>query len=150
MEQLIEGYVPQSVKLESKISKTDFLSGLITYGKLIGGSHVGGASNTFTLYTCPQGKNFFLVSGVLSVMNKTTASAYGYFRVLDLDIYRILTFDVPSGTNYFSESASISFSIPLKIIGGQTIQIKSDGSGATVTGAFCGYEIDASLIPNFI
>jgi len=129
------------------VGKADFISALMNYGTLKSGSSDVG-NNTITLYTVPKGKTFFLIEASLTwlTVNAGAGGYYLYYKLKDVITFGFQSPDPASLTG----GLSVPFSIPVKLIGGQTIKIQGTNSNFVGLGSFIGYEIDDQQIPNFL
>lgn len=146
----------QRERVKTQIS-TDFLTFLINNGTrlLAAFSFVGGVAFPGTvIYTVPQGKDFYLIEA--SLQYKTTALNAGV-----LSSQLVLTGTIPlTGTSIirFSpkfaddsvESLSISLSIPVKMVAGETVSLFGTNSNILNSGSIIGYEVDEKLFESAV
>jgi len=112
---------------------SNFIEYLIKNGKRKGGSAEFGASSTITIYTVPKGKEYYLISAVLSGANSGAVT-----DIVELILSgHIIGLKIAPNEN---DSISLDLSIPLKFEEGETIKVLS--SGMQVFGSVLGYEID--------
>lgn len=141
---------PQS---DTKLPKLDFYNALLQYGTRIikDVSEAGTPLSTHLIYTVPAGKIFFLFHaqisvvssnddgfGIMQIKNGTLA-----FGLLDCNIQ-----DAPQISGYMV--ATFAPAIPVRMMGGEFIELLNNGIGVETTGTIFGYEVDSALLPNFI
>lgn len=104
----------------------------------------GSAVNTTTtMFTVPQNRVFYLIGMMLGHLNfGLPTSASVRYKVAG---NFVLNYDVPDLADD-QKVTSMSLSIPIKMTGGQTIQLISDDAATRALGTFIGYEIDEKLI----
>lgn len=96
------------------------------------------ANGLTTLYTVPVGNVFYLISSVLHVaVDAVGVDSNAFLLVKGLEILRARS----EGITDFTADLPMSFSIPIKMLATERIQISSGNANLVVTGGFSGYEL---------
>lgn len=115
-----------------------FFDWLVSKGELII-KHAVATNTTTTLYTIPTTKFFYLVSAELSCnANALATGGWADMLIKDLVAGRLFCTDAIDT----SEGVSMDYSIPLKLIAGETIKVRSDAANAFASLSIMGYLID--------
>lgn len=127
------------IKTKIPLSKFEFI---VDMGLRV--IRVGGATNaTFTLYTVPEDKEFYVIALQL------------YWKGLAANVPETVQLDVGGDTAIEMSSTDLdndhdaivmSFPVPIKMAVGETVQVISDGVNITAIANVVGYEIDEKLI----
>ena len=138
---------------------------LVRYGKRIIQSEDTSSVDTLeTLYTVPVGKVFFLLGACLSSSSNDTSWGYAYLLIMptaagvvqeDYTIIRqVIPFMDPTTDVSGGVSNNLNPSIPIRVIYGEKIDVYANPTTAAKTvrasASIVGYEIDASLVSDFI
>ena len=130
---------------------------LLRYGtRIIGANWTSVASDSQTVYTVPDGKEFYLLSAQISVCQFYSTTQRNSGRMII-----ILPGSSPSNTNSIlyadfvanlaaATTASFSPCIPLKLLQGERIDIYNNNAAGSTTGSIVGYEIDSQLIASLL
>lgn len=154
MVKVYKPYSSYSQQADTKVEKTNFLTALSTYGKrIIARGQLSSGTTSVTLYTVPEGKAFFLLTSSLSlVITDALGNVHGAFLNVNQSsaagacFHQLFTRTAGTGVN-----SSISFPIPLKLTASENVRVFRDlTNGSHIESSVTGYEIDASLIPNFV
>lgn len=136
-------------EFETKIGKINFLAGLSLFATRIiehFRMNVLGA-DTAELYAIPEGKTFFLASITIFPVEGNQTEAYVETGLGD----RIFGGGVwASGTTLSPQTSISSFALPIILRAGETLILNKVNGDAIIFASIVGYEIDSSLIPNFI
>lgn len=139
-------FFPES---DTKIQKIPFITGLIQNGIRIVKSAATGVGTQADIYQVPRGKTFFLISCGMSVFSGGGGATTKIQVKGDVNWFLRMDFNfVTTLTRH--EVTNASFSIPLKIVSGETIDVVTSSNVFQTAGWITGYEIDTSLIPNFV
>lgn len=127
----------QREKVATQIS-SDFLQFVINNGLRI--REAGSVSNgTNVLYTVPTGKVFYLVSCTLHWINSAAITTREAVMVLS---NRSIIDIKPSLTDEDFGSLSLGFSVPVLMVEGENLDVRSGDAGCEVLGTIQGYELD--------
>jgi len=95
-------------------------------------------NGTTTLFTVEDGTVFYLIAAVIHVaVDAVNVDSNAFMLVKGLNILRARS----EGITDFTADLPLNFSIPIKMIAGERIQISSGNANLVVTGSFTGYEL---------
>lgn len=138
--------IPYKKKLDTKIEKIDFFTGLINYGtRIFKSGSINGAGN-LTIYTVPVGKAFYLTFLNWNVGTQTDGNLFK-INISSETFNRITLFTVEP--NAVSRTLVFAPNIPLLLKSQETINFSIALTNATAELSIVGYEVDASLVPSF-
>lgn len=145
-----KAYVPTTQYQEqfnTAITKTNLDSGILQYGKRIVAQAINSsAGGVSTVYTVPKGKQFYLTYASLMVYSPT--GAVSLMGVGPVAYSQSLIYLISNGDGTYSDHVTPTY--PLRFVEGETIQINNNGASDSTIGIVLGYEVDASLLPNFV
>lgn len=93
-------------------------------------------NNTQTLYTCPIGSVFYVLSVELQMSALAAINNDTTLQIKGADVLRLR----PNSTQTHG-SESLNFSTPLKLVPGDTIKVFSGAANLNAVGTYVGYEI---------
>lgn len=113
----------------------DRIAFIIEKGNLITKSNVAVGNATATIHTVAANSIFYLlVASFGGDNNNTSADVVAWFRIAGVQVFPLL---IDPGVG----NSQITFSDPIKLIAGQTVQIQSTNGNLLVRGGIVGYEI---------
>jgi hypothetical protein len=149
----------ESSTADTKAPKQEFFTALVEYGtRIIKDHELTGTLASETMYTVPEGKIFYIFHaqvsclgnqqdegitfGIIQIINGTQA-----FGLVDTQGYYTTVGGVPI---FCGTVAHFHPTVPVRMVGGERIDLFAGTNESITTGTIFGYEIDSSLVPNFI
>ena len=119
----------------------DRIAFIIENGTLITASAVATANNTVAIHTVAADSIFYLlVASFGGDNNNATADVVAWFRIAGTRVFPLF---IDGDT---VDNSQITFSNPIKLTAGQTVEIESNNSNLLVRGGVIGYEILESAV----
>ena len=95
-------------------------------------------NGTTTMYTVPAGKIFYLIFAQLTHrVSGATANPQSYFRIAAIEFMNL---QMKNADDHFFSIVG-NFTIPLKLVAGETVQIVSSSGDVETKGSIAGYEV---------
>lgn len=128
-------------KIRGAAYTKSFLDYLRENGKLVHGFKSFQGSDEQTLYTCPVGKEFYLVFVCMTAKNSAAIS----IPTIDLEIENAPIFTINPGTAATgTANQTANFPIPVKFVAGERLRVYNNRVNCWVRTTFMGYEVSST------
>jgi hypothetical protein len=138
-----------SPKLNTEISKTNLLSGLILFGQrktLF--NDISGVTTSEIIYTIPSGQSLFLINMFIHVSSSILTSTQAYIQVgSDVNIGKLIEVDTITEDDIITNQTSLTH--PIKINEGEVIYLIKSNATSRAESIIIGYLIDNAFLPTF-
>jgi len=141
MARVYKPFTKYSKQADTKIEKPEFINGLMMYGNRISKTVETTLSTDITIHTVPP-SSFFFLTNCFATHNDAGAEDL----VIKVDGTAILKGSPVRDTTPIQQS----FNPPLRLNPNSVVAFQFGGNLGTGMGGVQGYEVDASLIPNFL